>query len=256
MKPIIITLLFVFFLFPYSKAQNAREIIKKSSDAIYLETMEMTITLKIFDSKGNVRERKVANSSKKFGETIKTKILFLSPADVAGTTMIIYDYEKKDDDMWIYLPSMRNTRRIVSSDKGKNFMGSEFANSDLSKPDSDDFNYRILESKKIDEKDCWQIESVCLNENVEKEKGYKKSISFIEKTHFLPLVINYYDTKGLLFKTMTFRDYRPTAQGKYFAFGMEKKNVRNGRKSEMRVDEFKPGARLVESDFSITSLGR
>lgn len=256
MKLIITTFLFVFLLLPFSMAQNAREIIKKSSDAIYPEAMEMTLTLKIFDSKGNVRERKVKNSSKKFGETIKTKILFLSPADVAGTSMIIYDYEKKDDDMWIYLPSMRNTRRIVSSDKGKNFMGSEFANSDLSKPDPDDFNYRILESKKIDEKDCWQIESVCLNKNIEKNNGYNKSISFFEKTHFLPLLIHYYDSKGILLKTMTFRDYRPTDQGKYFAFGMEKKNVRNGRKSEMRVDDFKPGARLKESDFSITSFAR
>ena len=256
MKPIIITLLFVFLIFPISNAQNAREIIKKSSDAIYLESMEMTLTLKIFDSKGNVRERKVTNTSKKFGETIKTKILFLSPADVAGTSMIIYDYEKKDDDMWIYLPSMRNTRRIVSSDKGKNFMGSEFANSDLSKPDPDDFTYRILESKKIDENECWQIESVCLNDEIEKEHGYNKSISFLEKTHFLPLLIHYYDAKGILLKTMTFRDYKPTAMGKYFAFGMEKKNVRNGRKSEMRVDDFKPGARLKESDFSITSLAR
>lgn len=256
MKPIIITFLYVLLFFPFIKAQNAREIIKKSSDAIYLESMEMTLTLKIYDSKGNVRERKVKNMSGKFGETIKTKILFLSPADVAGTTMIIYDYEKKDDDMWIYLPSMRNTRRIVSSDKGNNFMGSEFANSDLSKPDPEDYNYRILESKKIDEKDCWQIESVCLSEDIEKENGYNKSVSFLEKTHFLPLLIHYYDAKGILLKTMTFRDYRPTAQGKYFSFGMEKKNVRNGRKSEMRVDDFKPGARLKESDFSISSLAR
>lgn len=256
MKPIIITLLFVFLLFPVIKAQNAREIIKKSTDAIYLESMEMTLTLKIFDSKGNIRERKVKNSTKKFGETIKTKILFLSPADVAGTSMIIYDYEKKDDDMWIYLPSMRNTRRIVSSDKGKNFMGSEFANSDLSKPDPDDFNFRILESKKIDEKECWQIESVCLNDKIEKENGYNKSVSFLEKTHFLPLLIHYYDANGILLKTMTFSDYRPTSQGKYFAYGLEKKNARNGRRSEMRVDDLKPGTRLNESDFSITSLAR
>ena len=72
---------------------------------------------------------------------------FTSPADVRGTAMLIYDYENKDDDMWIYMPAIRKIRRIVSSEKGKNFMGSEFTNADMSKPNMNDFDYRILSSE-------------------------------------------------------------------------------------------------------------
>ncbi len=88
----------------------------------------MTSTLKIYDNKGNVRVREVSNAMAKFSGTTKTLFKFLSPPEVKGTTILIYDYENKDDDMWIYMPSLRKTRRIVATEKGKSFMGSEFSN--------------------------------------------------------------------------------------------------------------------------------
>ena len=49
--------------------------------------------------------------------------------------------------MWIYLPALRKVRRIVSSEKGKSFMGSEFSNADMSAPKLDDYAYNYLEQK-------------------------------------------------------------------------------------------------------------
>ena len=70
--------------------------------------------------------------------------------------MLIFDYEDKSDDMWILLPSLRRTRRIVSSEKGKSFMGSEFTNADMSKPDLNDFTFKILGSAEADNNECWK----------------------------------------------------------------------------------------------------
>ena len=134
--------------------QDAREISKKANDAILMNAMEMVSTLKIISAKGEERVRTISTATGKFGEVNKTLIRFIEPAEVRGTTLLIFDYENKDDDMWIYMPALRKTRRIVSSEKGKNFMGSEFTNANMSKPSLDDFDYKLLGEETINNVKC------------------------------------------------------------------------------------------------------
>ncbi|MCK4853304.1 MAG: outer membrane lipoprotein-sorting protein, partial [Bacteroidales bacterium] len=112
---------------------DGREIIQKSRDASKLAGMEAITTLRIYDAKGRERVRQTSMASKLFdsGATEKRVIRFLSPAEVKGTGMLIYDYDEKNDDMWIYMPALRKTRRIISNEKNKSFMGSEFSNADM-----------------------------------------------------------------------------------------------------------------------------
>ena len=82
-------------------AQNPKDISRKSADAIALCTMEMTTTLKIMDAKGNTRSRTLNMASKKFGDVTKMMMKFTDPADVKGTSILIFDYEDRADEMWI-----------------------------------------------------------------------------------------------------------------------------------------------------------
>src|SRR4030042_2147588 len=138
-----LTLLAAFLLPAAISAQTAKEISQKATEVIDYASMEMVSTLKIYDAKGSERVRQITTATRKFGEKNKTMIKFISPADVKGTAMLIYDYENTGDDMWIYMPALRKTRRIVSTEKGKNFMGSEFTNADMSKPNMDVYQSKI-----------------------------------------------------------------------------------------------------------------
>ena len=237
-----------------TNAQSAREIADKSFKSIEFSSMEMVSTLKIFDAKNNLRERQIANATKKFGNTTKTLIKFLAPADVKGTAMLIFDYEAEGDDMWIYLPALRKTRRIVSSEKGTSFMGSEFTNADMSKPKMDDFQYSLLGNETIDGKDCWKVEIKCLDEDVEDENGFSRKVAYIEKETYLTQKAEYYDFDGELAKIMTIGDYKKMENGGYFAFRMEMVNVQDNRKSLLLVDKFQLGSSLGEASFSVANL--
>ena len=79
-------------------AQTPKEIAENATNTIHFDAMEMTMTLKIIDRSGNIRTRKLKNTTKKFGSTVKTKIRFTSPTDISGTTMLVHDHENKDDD--------------------------------------------------------------------------------------------------------------------------------------------------------------
>ena len=125
---------------------TAKQIVDKSYQATELAGSEVLSTMTIIDNRGRKRVRKIATVSKLYdnGETEKRLIRFLSPADVKGTGLLTFDYDNKDDDMWLFMPALRKTRRIVSTEKAKNFMGSEFTYADITPPILDDFSYDIL----------------------------------------------------------------------------------------------------------------
>ncbi|MBN1415688.1 MAG: outer membrane lipoprotein-sorting protein [Bacteroidales bacterium] len=235
-------------------AQTAREISEKSAGVIDYESMEMVTTLKIYDAKGGERIRQVTTATKKFGETNKTMIKIIGPPEVKGTAILIFDHENISDDMWIYIPAIRRTRRIVNTEKGRSFMGSEYTNIDMSKPNLDDFQYRILGTENYEGALCWKIESVCKNETIEDENGFSKKISYIQQGNYLCHKIEIYDLNGELHKTQYIRQYKKQPSGKYFAYHMEMKNEQNGRKSVLIVDKFQPGSDLPESAFTTSML--
>jgi hypothetical protein len=237
------------------RGQDARQIADQASKSINLDAMEMVATLKILDDKGNERVRQIATVTKRFDDATKTMMKFISPADVKGTTMLVYDYDKHEDDMWIYLPALRKTRRIVSSEKAKSFMGSEFSNADMSKPNMDDFSYRILGSASIVGKDCWKVETKCLNEDIEDENGFSRKVIYVEKSSYLPQKIEYFNFDDELFKVMTISDYQKQSNGSYFAYRMTVENLQNNRKSIMVVDKFQLGSSMNESSFAASNLG-
>lgn len=232
------------------KAQDAREISKKASDAINLDAMEMVSTLKIISANGEERSRTISTATRKFGDLSKMMMKFLEPADVRGTTLLIVDYENKEDDMWIYMPALRKTRRIVSSEKGKNFMGSEFTNADMSKPNIDEFNYKLLGEETIDGKPCWKIESTCKTGEQEDQYGFSKRVTYIDKANYLIYKMEYYDLSEELLRVETMKEYKKQSNGNYFAFFMEMKNVQNNRCSIMTIDKFQLGSSLAEAQFS------
>ncbi len=233
---------------------DPKEISRKASDAIHFDAIEMTSTLKIIDNKGNTRTRQLRNVTRKFGTTTKTKIRFMSPNDVAGTTLLIHDHENKMEDMWIFMPSLRNTRRIVSNEKGKSFMGSEFSNADMTRPNLNDFNFRLLGTETVDNRPCYKIESTFINRTAERDNGYKKRISFIDTENYLTYRTDFYGSDDKRFKSMYLSDYRKQSNGKYFSYKMSIENFKNKRKSEIEVVSFKPSTGSGEKYFDVGNI--
>ena len=237
-------------------AQDAEAISKKAMDAIEVQDMEMISTINIYDAKGNVRTRQISTASRKFTECTKMLIRFLAPADVKGTTLLVHDYEDKDDSQWIYMPALRNVRRIVSTEKAKNFMGSEFTNADMSKPNLKDYNYSILGEEVYEGKNCWRVEATSKTDQIRQENGFNKRISLIDKDLYLCYKIEYYDASDKMYRIQYISDYRKLQNGNYFAYSMIMENLRNGRKSEMIVDKFQLGSKLSENIFSPSMLDK
>jgi len=220
-------------------AQDTEGIMAKSRNAVKVGSYEATLTLIIRDAKGNVRTRSCTMASKAYPDGTEKRIVkFTGPVDVKGTGTLIFDYKDKDDDMWIYLPSLRQTRRVVTSEKGKSYMGSEFSNSDMTAPTASDFIYKLIGNTNINNMECWQIESTPKSAELIDSYGYAKSNVYVSKTDYIVLKTDYFDSTGKLFKTVSTTDYKliDEVNSKYMVTKMEAINHENNRSSTIVLE--------------------
>lgn len=146
------------------------------------QTSDMQMIL--IDKRGNERVRKIATFRKDKGEDTYRLMFFLRPADVKDTAFLTYDYDdsEKDDDQWLYLPALRKTKRIATSDKSGSFMGSDLNYSDMTSRDLEDYDFSFYEKGKQAEvrgKKVWVIWSIPRSKDIVDETGYEKSLLFV-----------------------------------------------------------------------------
>ena len=221
-------------------AEDAKQIMSKSQEATKISGSESIATLTIFNKKGNKRVRKFSSASKETKEGVSKMIMrFLEPADVKGTGILTFDNKDKDDDMWLYMPALRKIRRIVSGEKTKSFMGSEFSNADITTPNIDDYTYKITGTEEINGLKCWKIETLPANEKIADDYGYSKKISWVAQKDYMARKTDFYDLDGELLKTLTIHEVKllDPENGKYQAVDLTIVNVQNGRKSQFKIDK-------------------
>ncbi len=259
----------VFFLFfsmmwyaliASSAELSPKEIMEKSFKTIKLDGAEALATLNIYNAKGQKRERKTATISKLYdnGETEKRLIRFVAPPDVKGTGFLTYDYENKTDDMWLYMPALRKTRRIVATEKAKSFMGSEFSYADLTPPRVEDFRHTMQKLEKVSGVECWVIESIPNNEEIADENGFSKKISYISKSDFTIRRALYYDLDGELHKELEVLEIKEIDPQKHRFRPMHMKitNRQNQRWSEIKTEKIQLRRDIPDEYFTNRYLER
>lgn len=228
---------------------SAREIMGKVSVSRKLDGSEAVVSMKIINDKGQTRERTLSMATKLYdsGNTEKRVYNFTSPSEVKGTGVLVFDYENKADDVWVYLPALRKTRRIVSSERSKSFMGSEFSYGDLNIPELDEFNYTLVKEESAGGEACYVVDVVPKSKDIAESEGYSKKTYWISKEKFVVRKGLYYDLDGKLLKELTANDIKllDTNKKRYRAMKMEMVNKQNGRRSLFETEKvaFAPGTK-------------
>jgi len=150
------------------------------------DNMTVDSVMILIDKNGRERRREMKIFSKDKGDDTLKMQFFTAPADVKDTAFLTYDYYSgdKDDDQWLYLPDLRKTKRIATSDKSSSFMGSDFSYADMTERVLDEWNYKLLKDDEVDGHKVWLVEAVPVSKAVEDRYGYKRSILYIRQDIF------------------------------------------------------------------------
>jgi outer membrane lipoprotein-sorting protein len=243
-----------------SDSLSARDIMDKVTMARKLDGSEAVVKMTVVGDKGQTRERAISMATKLYdgGKTEKRIYRFVSPADVQGTGVLVFDYEAKADDVWIYLPALRKTRRIVSSQRTQSFMGSEFSYGDLNIPALDDFNYTLVKQEPWAGEACWVVDVLPKNQDVAEGEGYSKKTYWVSKEKLAVVRGLYYDKDGKLLKELIARDIKllDPRNKRYRSMHMEMVNKQNGRRSVFESQKVTFAPATKDEYFTTTYLER
>jgi outer membrane lipoprotein-sorting protein len=169
------------------------------------------VGMTLIDSSGRKRERKIVGWNMEFKGGTKQLMIFEHPADVRNTALLSIDYDDagKEDDQWLYLPALHRSTRISGADRSGSFLGTDLSYADLSQPDADAYNHKLLEaSVKVDGEECWLIESRPKTAKEKAETVYLKTHFWISKSKLAPMQIKAWVEKGQKLKYLKFTQYK------------------------------------------------
>ena len=217
-----------------------------------------TLQMILIDKHEKQRVRELRSFTKDKGEDTQSMMFFLSPADVEDTGFLTYDYEaaERDDDQWLYLPALKKTKRIASSDKSGSFMGSDFSYADMTDRPLAYYDYKLLQEAVVDGHPVWVIESVPNNEEEQDETGYSKSILFIRKDNDVMVRSKIWVKKGARNKYFNVEKLEQI-DGIWVPTLMtmtSKKSEQTLHKTILRTSDVKFGQKLEFDQFSVRGL--
>lgn len=169
-----------------SQTLSAREIMERVDGRDDGDNMIADMEMVLIDKHGKQRHRCLRSYVKDKGDDSLRLFFFIHPAEVRNTGLLIWDYRKsiRDDDQWLYLPSLQKTKRIATSDKSDSFMGSDFTYADLTRFDPDDYDFELEKESVVGAFKVWVISAVPRTEKVIQETGYQKSLLLVRQDNY------------------------------------------------------------------------
>ncbi|MEL6478096.1 MAG: efflux RND transporter permease subunit [Pseudomonadota bacterium] len=181
-------------------------------------------------------------------------IVFEKPRDIKGTGLLTHaNIEPEDDDQWLYLPAVKRTKRISSSNRTGKFVSSEFSYEDLGSQELGDYDYKYLRDEPCPTDtslNCFVVERTPLNP----KSGYSRQIGWTDDIEYRLHQVEFYNRRGDLEKILTqtgFQQY----EGQYWRPGlMRMSNKQTGKETDLIWSAYDFTADLAERDFDQSRL--
>jgi outer membrane lipoprotein-sorting protein len=232
-------------------AISSEEVAKKSYEVIsgYKSSLSKT-TMILKNAQGVENIRKLEMKKIEGDDGDKSLLNFLYPDDLKDTKLLSFEVIGGDDKQWLYLPSLKRTKRISSRNKSGSFMASEFSYEDISSQNYKNYSYSG-EAKEVtrDGVAYYKVTRTPIDVN----SGYSKQVIWVDKSNFLAKFGEYYDKQDRLLKKINFSEYK-VIDGIQRVVKIEIENIQNGKSSSLTWDEDAINANISSSQLSKRAL--
>jgi outer membrane lipoprotein-sorting protein len=238
---------------------TATEIMQKNFHVTKVSAIEIEATMVLINGRGQTRERKSTTAVKLQPNGVDSKFLvrFSTPADIQGTGFLQIEHSDGDDDLWIYLPALKKSRRLVANNKKDSFVGSDFSYGDIALPKVELYRHTLKGREQVDGVDCYIIESVPRDE-VRSGSGYSRKLTWVRTDNYLEAKVHYFDLADRHFKTQVVRRHQLVEKeaGRWFALSREMTNHQTSHRTTFTVDKLKAGHVLPDEMFTTRYIER
>jgi len=233
---------------------TATEIVARSQEAFLAagDDMRARLTMRLINKGGRERLREMTMLRIDLeGGDQKYFIYFHRPGDVRDMSFMVWTYQGRDDDRWLFVPAVKMVRRLAADDSRSSFVGSDFTYEDVSGRDVAADTHRLTGEEPCGDRTCHVVESVPVDDEAE----FGRKVSRIDTLTFLPITEEYYDRQGELARVYTAEEIvdvggHPTAVRRVMT------DVKRGHRTEVVFDDVAYDTGLDADLFAERSLRR
>jgi len=218
-------------------------------------------------TKEAIRQRLI--KSGEAGMSYKDIVLVTYPTQAKGLAVLTWTYEdtERDQDTWLWIPSLKKIRKVSASESDDAFMGSDFTVEEVSTRAFEDETYTLVGTKEFPGytfehtgemlfkgSSCFVVEAVPNKPHW----YYSKRVVWVDKKTGGNILDEYYDKNGKLFKTL-FREwtiYKPGVKDYPRQQRLECKDLRTGHRTVILNENEEYDVGLEENLFTAKRLER
>jgi len=265
-----------FQLHPIKEGMSAEEIMQIkyfNKYSLFAKDIQLKGEVIYVEPNGSQRkrlyDRKRITKAGQDGLAYKDVIVITYPTDVKGLSILTWTYEdpNKEQDTWLWIPSLKKVRKVSSANADDSFMGSDFTVEEVSTRRFEDETYKLIGEKtfegykfdltgelKMANRPCYVIE--CIPKKP--YWYYAKRIVWVDKELSGGIFEEYYDKNGKLFKTL-FREWQwiPVGDKKYpTQQSLVCKDLRTGHYTIITMKDTKYDQNLDERLFTVEAISQ
>lgn len=243
-------------------AVNAHDVMERNFVASRVSAFTGDVHMVLTTSQGQERVRKMKMWSRLKDKTKSTDsevlLRFEAPGDIKGTGFLQIENAAADDNIWVFLPALGKTRRLVANAKRDSFFGTDFAYGDVLLPPVDKYDHSYVRTEQFDGVSCDVIESKPKDDKTRDETAYSRKVMWLDAASHVERKVEYYDLSGKLLKTQHSTEIKQleSSPPRWLPMRREMVNVQNGHKTLYQIENITLDGKLNEEFFSARNLER
>jgi uncharacterized protein len=236
---------------------EARALWDKSLEVQRLPDVRSEIVLTTTDTAGHSVTLKVHGVGVLQNNAVKRSLMsrVVSGGGLVGTGFLSIEHVDGPTDLWVYLPSLGWPRRLLGSNLGDSYLGSEFRYGDLVQPEPAAYAATVKGVDTIDDRRHWSIETVPMDAALARNTGLSREVRWLEQESLVERRVEQYDRRGKLLKVLDNERWMQSAGGKWLPRQRTIRNVQTGTTSTALFENVEVGVGLPQSIFVPNSLG-
>jgi outer membrane lipoprotein-sorting protein len=209
----------------------------------------------VLTKKGRVTNRMKYNEKRKnysgHNDFIyKSIIRYTFPPNVGRRAFVAWNYKDKQRTLWYWVDRMTVGQRTTNVEFLRPPAESDFSIMDYIDVNLQEESHKLLQSETYKDRICHVVESTPQNKQIK----YGKRVSWIDQENLTPLKIDYFDKRGMPWKTLSITWQH--IMGVWFWKKAEVENAQNDYKTFIVIEDVKVNVGLHDREFTRVALGR
>lgn len=244
--------------FTYAQDINTDEIMGRNYQTTRMNHSLSEATFVLISPSGQERVRKTFGATKLQANGVSNQrvIRFLSPSDVRNTTTLIVENTDKEDEIWVYLPTLKKSRRLASNNKKNSFVGTDLSYGDIVGYKPLDWIHKLLRQETLNGISTYVVESTPKSPEIANDSGYAKRINWVSMDNFVSVKTEFYDLTGAFLKISNNSDFKQvdSKQNKWQPMLVQVKNQQTEHSTTVKMDKFDTDTEVSDEYFSVHYL--